>query len=400
MLTNIQCKSAKPKEKSYKLSDSGGLYLEVPPKGNKRWRLKYYFLGKEKRISLGIYPIVSLADAREARDEAKRLLSQDIDPSEARQKKKRKMKRSHANTFKAIALEWFELKSHEWSNNYQRKIKLGLEKNVFPYIGHRPINEIEPPELLDECLRRIERRGSYDIASRTSQICGQIFRYGIQTGRCKWDISKDLRGALKSKKTEHFRTIDLKDLPSFIKALKENKARLYESTRNAVWLSMHIFLRPKEIRTLKWSYVDFDNALITIPAEVMKMKRDLLVPLSKQVIRILKAQETAVSPLSTEYVFPGHYKHKKPMSDATVGKAIKALGFGDKLVAHGFRALARTAIREKLGYEVEVIEKQLAHESKGALREAYDRTQFIDQRTQMMSEWSDLIDQLSLEKGE
>lgn len=391
-LNNQACKTAKPKDKQYKMFDGEGLFLLVKPNGSKLWQFKYRIFGKEKLISFGSYTLTSLAEAREERAKAKKLLQQDIDPSAQRREEKRLKKRNSDNTFKAIALEWFNIKSEDWSKSYQGKIMKGLELNVFPYIGNRPIAEIDPPELLEEVLRRIERRGSYDIASRTSQICGQIFRYGIQTGRCKWDISKDLRGALKTKKKEHFRTLDIEDLPNFIEALKENKARLFERTRNAVWLSLYTFLRPKEIRTMKWSYINWEDKLIIIPADVMKMKRDHLVPMSTQVIQTLKNQSEEMKHLNTEYVFPGQVKHRNPMSDATVGKAIKALGFGDKLVAHGFRALARTAIREKLGYEAEVIEKQLAHESKGALREAYDRTQFIDQRTIMMQDWANYID--------
>ena len=391
-LNNQACKTAKPKDKQYKMFDGEGLFLLVKPNGSKLWQFKYRIFGKEKLISFGSYTLTSLAEAREERAKAKKLLQQNIDPSAQRREEKRLKKRNSDNTFKAIALEWFNIKSEDWSKNYQGKIMKGLELNVFPYIGNRPIAEIDPPELLEDVLRRIERRGSYDIASRTSQICGQIFRYGIQTGRCKWDISKDLRGALKTKKKEHFRTLDIEDLPNFIEALKENKARLFERTRNAVWLSLYTFLRPKEIRTMKWSYINWEDKLIIIPADVMKMKRDHLVPMSTQVIQTLQNQAEEMKHLNTDYVFPGQVKHRNPMSDATVGKAIKALGFGDKLVAHGFRALARTAIREKLGYEAEIIEKQLAHESKGALREAYDRTQFIDQRTVMMQDWADYID--------
>jgi len=357
-LSDKACKSAKPKEKSYKLFDGGGLYLEVTKKGSKLWRLKYRHLGKEKRISLGAYPVVSLADARAEREKAKKLINQDIDPSQARQQDRFDQVRNAENTFKAVALEWLEQNSDRWSKGYRQKVINGLEKNIFPYIGTRPIADITPPELLESCLRRIERRGSLDIAGRTRQICGQIFRYGIQTGKCEWNAADQLKGALKTHQKEHFRTIDLKQLPDFIRALERN-----------------------EIRKAKWADIDFDEATWTIPAEIMKARRDHIVPLSRQVIDVLKAQHTETGILNSEWVFPSQVKLRNPMSDGTVNKAIRRLGFGQDMVAHGFRALARTTIHEKLRYPSEVIEKQLAHKSSGPLGEAYDRTLSFDERS-------------------
>jgi len=266
-----------------------------------------------------------------------------------------------------------------------------LEMNIFPTLGNRPVSDISAPELL-ECLRIIEKRGSYDVLKRTTQLCGQIFRYGIQTGRCDRDPAADLRGALRIAPNKHFRTLDLKQLPAFIKALERNEARIYERTRRAVWLSLYTFCRPVEIRTARWSDIDFNAKLWTIPANMMKMKRDHIIPLSKQVIKILKEQQEEVAPFKTEWVFPSQNKIKNPMSDGTVNKAIKRLGFGQDMVAHGFRALARTTIREQLEYDSEVIEKQLAHKSAGSLGEAYDRTQFIEKRKKMMRDWADYID--------
>ena len=390
-LTDIKCKSAKPKDKAYKLFDGGGLYLEVLPSGKKLWRLKYYYLCKEKRISLGAYPLVTLAEARDAREDAKKLLLKEIDPSTARKDKKRESARNAENTFKAVALEWHEQNKERWSVNYAYKVMKGLELNVFPFIGHRPIAEITPPELLNDCLKKIEKRGSLDIAGRTKQICGQIFRYGIQTGRCEWNAADNLQGALKTKKTEHFRTIDIKDVPDFIKALERNEARLFERTRRAIWLSFYTFCRPFEIRKARWQDIDFEEKTWTIPAEMMKMRRDHIVPLSRQAIAVLEEQKKEVYPLNTEWVFPSQVRYRNPMSDGTVNKAIKHLGYGKDMVAHGFRALARTTIREKLDYDSEIIERQLAHKASGPLGEAYDRTQFLEERTRMMQDWADYL---------
>lgn len=258
-LTDIKCKTAKPLDKPYKLFDGGGLYLEVLPTGKKHWRLKYHFMGTEKRISLGPYPLVTLAEARDERDSAKKMLLKDINPSEARKDRRKAIVKNAENTFKAVAMEWHEVKSSEWSKNYAYKVLKCLELNVFPHIGHRPIADITPPELLNDCLRKIENRGSLDIAGRTKQICGQVFRYGIQTGKCEWNAADNLKGALKTKKTEHFRTIDLKQAPDFLKALERNEARLFERTRRAVKLSLYTFCRPGEIRQARWEDIDFEE---------------------------------------------------------------------------------------------------------------------------------------------
>lgn len=394
-LADIQCKNAKPKTKPYKLSDGGGMYLEVMPNGSKYWRLKYRLHSKEKRLALGVYPEIPLSEARDKRDKAKKQIREGIDPVLAKKQNKREAKKKAANTFKAIALEWHGQNAERWSKNYGYKVLKGLELNVFPFIGDCPIADIMPAELLSECLRRPEQRGSLDIAGRTRQICGQVFRYGIQTGRCQWNAAENLRGALKTKKTEHFRTIDAKELPMFIKALERNEARLFERTRRAVWLSLLTFLRPKEIRMARWEDIDFDEKMWLIPAEIMKMGKEHFVPLSKQAIAVLEEQKKEVEILNTPWVFPSQVRPKEPMSDGTVNKAIKRLGYGKDMVAHGFRALARTTIREKLDYDSEIIERQLAHKASGPLGEAYNRTQFLDKRTKMMQEWSDYIDSIS-----
>ncbi len=395
-LTNTACKNAKPKKRQYKSFDGGGLYLLVRPNGSKLWQLKYRYLNKEKTLSIGSYPLVGLADARKAREAAKALLAQSPpkDPMASKIEAKREAINQANNTFEVVAREWHKTKNNQWDWKYGHTLMRRLEMNVFPIIGNKPIADIKPPELLD-CLRVIEKRGSYDVLKRTTQVCGQIFRFGIQTGRCERDPAADLKGALTVSPVSHFRTINLKQLPEFIEALKLNKARIFERTRRAVWLSLYTFCRPVEIRTARWQDIDFETKLWTIPAERMKMKRDHIVPLSQQVIKLLEEQKEEVGIYNTEWVFPSQNKIKNPMSDGTVNKAIKRLGFGEDMVAHGFRALARTTIREQLDYDSEVIEKQLAHKSSGSLGEAYDRTQFITKRKKMMQDWADYVDGIS-----
>lgn len=390
-LTDMACKNAKPKAKPYKIFDGGGLYLEITPTGSKLWRLKYYYLGKEKRLSLGKYPLIRLSDAREDRDAAKRLLAKSIDPAQERQQQKRALARNAVNTFQAVAQEWFEMQQHAITPKHAQMTWRRLERHVFPFLGHRPIAEITPPELL-ECLRTIEKRGTLEMTKRIKQVCGQVFRYGIQTGKCERDAAADLKGALRPTPTVHFRTLEAKELPAFLKALERNEARLFERTRRAVWFSLYTFCRPGEIRQACWTEIDWDNAQWIIPGEKMKKRRDHIVPLSRQAIDVLRCQFQETGDLATAYVFPSQIRPRDPMSDGTVNLAIKRLGFGDRLVAHGFRALARTILREKLGYDSEVIEKQLAHLTRNPLGEAYDRTQFLDQRRNMMQAWAEYLE--------
>ncbi len=304
-LTNTACKNAKPEQKQYKRFDGGGLYLLVTPTGSKLWRLKYRYLNKEKTLSIGGYPEVSLAAARKARENAKALLAQTPpkDPSACKSEAKRFAISESNNTFEVVAREWHKTKNNQWTYKYSNTLMRRLEMNVFPILGNRPMSDIKSPELL-ECLRIIEKRGSYDVLKRTTQACGQIFRYGIQTGRCERDPAADLKGALTAAPVSHFRTISLKQLPEFIEALKENKARIFERTRRAVWLSLYTFCRPVEIRTARWADIDFDTKLWTIPAENMKMKRDHIVPLSDQVITLLKEQKEEIGAYNTEWVYP------------------------------------------------------------------------------------------------
>ncbi len=352
--------------------------------------MKYSFVGKEKTFSIGPYPLVTLAEARDARDQAKKLLRQGIDPTEAKKDEKRSAVRNVQNTFKVTALEWHETKKGEWTERYAESVLHRMERDIFPHIGSRPIREIKAPDLL-EALRKIEKRGALDLAGRTRQICGQVFRYGNQLGRCDHNPAEALRGALKTRKTVHFAAIKPDELPELIMAVHRNDARLYTGTRNAVLFSLLTFQRPSEIREAAWSEIDLEKGVWTIPAERMKKRREHIVPLSRQAVQILQEQKKETSGLKADWVFPGQSPHKA-ISNNTVRVALNKLGFKGRMTPHGFRALARTAIREVLDYSPDVIEVQLAHKAAGPLGEAYDRAQFLKQRTVMMQEWADYID--------
>ena len=390
-LSNIACKNAKTEEKPRKLSDGGGLYLLVNPSGSKYWRMKYRFLGKEKLLSIGTYPIISLSEARVARDEAKKLLVNGVDPSSHKKKQKKERIRNSQNTFQAVAMEWHETKKSGWTDNYAKGILTRLEKDVFPFIGTTPIAKIETSDLLD-VLRKIEARGALDIAGRIRQLCGQVFSFGITTGRCERNLAVDLVGALKPHKTKHFPALQTSEIPELLQALEKNEARLYARTRRAIKLSMLTFVRPGELRAAQWDEFNLAEKEWRIPAHRMKMNREHIVPLSEQAIKILKEQKDETGYLKTPFVFPSIIKPRKPISDGTVNVALKKLGFHGRMTAHGFRALARTAIREKLKYDPDVIEVQLAHKASGALGEAYNRAQFLDERKVMMQDWADYLD--------
>jgi len=394
-LTDKAIKNAKPREKAYKLFDGMGLYLEVTPVESKLWRLKYYYLGKEKRISLGSYPLVTLAEAREKRDVARKQLVKDIDPSAAKQSHRQEIVRNAANTFEAIAREWHELKKGSgWSDDHAANVLRRLEMDIFPYIGKRPISGLGAPEILDT-LRKIEARGALDIAARVRSLCGQIFRYGIQTGRNTNNPVPDLAGALKTQKAGHFAALDSKEIPELLHAIERNDQRLFGGTRRAILFNLLTFVRPGELRGARWEEFDFKEKLWTIPAERMKMRRVHIVPLSKQAIALLEEQRKEYQHIKTPWVFPSPIRPREPMSDGAVLMAIKRMGFKGRMTAHGFRALARTTIREKLDYDPDVIEAQLAHKAAGPLGEAYNRAQHLTKRKKMMQEWATYIESIA-----
>ena len=386
------CRNTKAQKNPRKLADGGGLYLLVQPDGAKYWRLKYYFLGKEKLMALGVYPVTTLADAREARNKAKKLLAAGKDPSATKKENRKEAERVARNTFRAVALEWHENQKGKWTPKHAVNVMRRLEIDIFPYIGSRPISEIEPPELLNSVLRKIEKRGALDVATRVKQICGQIFRYGIATGKCKREVTGDLKGALKTRRTKHFAALDIKEMPEFLSVLEKNDARLFARTRRAMRLLMLTFTRTTELIEATWDEFDLKNGMWEIPGERMKMGNPHLVPLSKQALAILKEQKEETGHINTPYVFPGQISPQDPMSNNTILFAIGRMGYKGRMTGHGFRALAMSTIKERLGYRHEVVDRQLAHAHKSKIDRAYDRSQFIDERIIMMQQWADYLD--------
>jgi integrase len=390
-LTNKQCENAKPKDKPYKLPDGGGMYLEIMPNGSKYWRLKYRFLGKENRLALGVFPAVTLLEAREKRAEAKKILAKGIDPSQSKKQAKHQARINSENTFEAVAREWHSKKRESWALRTGEKILSYLESDIFPYMGKRPIAEIDPPELL-RILRKIEERKAYYAANRMKQVCGQIFRYGVATGKCPRDASADLKGALTTKKTKHLAALNIKEMPEFLRKLDKNEARLFPQTRRGIRLLMLTAVRTTELIQAKWDEIDLKNAIWEIPAERMKMGAPHIVPLSRQSIVLFNEQLEDTKHLNTPWVFPSQPRPRVHMSNNTILMGIKRLGFAGRMTGHGFRSLFITTLMEELGYPHEIPDAQLAHAKGNSVRRAYDRTKYIEQRKKMMQDWGDYID--------
>ena len=391
-LTAKACETAKPKDKPYKLFDGGGLYLEVKPPNSKLWRLKYRFLGKEKKLCIGEYPTITLAEARDKREEAKRLLANNLDPSAVKQEIKQEMIQDASNTFEAIAREWFEMKKAEWSEANTVQTINRLEKDVFPIIGKYPIKLITHKMLLD-LAKSIKERGANELAKRVIQMSVHIFRYAIVTGRADNNIAEDLKGMVKSEPKSHFAAIEANELPEFIADLRNHKARLNHQTYLAVNFMMLTFVRTGEMIKAEWDEFDLDNKEWLIPAKRMKMNKDHIVPLSRQAIEIL--EELKEIHHHPKYVFPSRTNHANHMSNNTVLMAIKRMGYAGRMTGHGFRALAMSAIMEKLHYRHEVPDAQLAHAKRGDVARAYDRAKFLPERTKMMQEWADYLDNIA-----
>lgn len=388
-LTDTAIRNAKPGEKAVKLFDERGLYLEISPTGGKWWRLKYRFDGKEKRLSLGVYPDVNLKDARNRRDEARKLLANGTDPSENRKAQKSARADRAANSFEAVAREWFAKYSPTWAASHASKIIQRLERDIFPWLGGKPIAEITAPELLTT-LRRIENRGALDTSHRAHQNCGQIFRYGIATGRCDRDPAGDLRGALAPAKHEHFASItEPAAVGELLRAIDGFRGTLV--VQSALKLAPLFFVRPGELRQAEWEQFDLEKHEWRY--FVTKTKSEHLVPLAKQAVAILQELQPLTG--GGKYVFPGR-DPKKPMSDAALNAALRRMGYDTKteITAHGFRAMARTILHQELGVKPEVIEHQLAHRVSDALGTAYNRTKFLKERRAMMQQWADYLDKL------
>ncbi len=389
-LTALSASNANPAEKPYKLADGGGMYLEVMPNGSKYWRLKYRFAGKERRLALGVYPKMSLADARKERDRAKDFLKAGTDPSEEMSKKALKVASmaSAENSLEAVAREWFGMRTHIWVPHHAADVKRRLEVNIFPDLGKRHIAEIEAPDLL-ATVRKIEARGSYDLAHRVLAVCGQVFRYGIATGRCKRDISADLRGALTPHKKQHQAAVKPEELPELLRAIDNYSGD--RQTQLALQLLAHTFVRTNELIGAEWGEFDIEAALWIIPAGRMKMKTEHVVPLSAQALALL--EELKLIGGGSRFVFPGRNRDK-PISNNTMLFALYRLGYKGKMTGHGFRAVASTALNE-MGFRPDVIERQLAHCERNEIRGAYNRAEYIKERQAMMQSWSEYLEAIA-----
>lgn len=398
-LTDTQIRNAKPSEGPVRLYDDRGLYLEVSPKGGKWWRFKYSFGGKGRLLSLGTYPDTGLKAVREKRDEARRLIAQGVDPSAARKAQKESRSEAVVDSFEAVAREWHAtIHLEKVSAGHAARTLIRLEQDVFPWLGGLHVGEIKAPQLL-QAVRRIEARGAIETAHRALQACGQVFRYAIATGRAERDPTPDLRGALKPVLVQHMPAItDPKRVGDLLRAIESYKGM--PVTRAALKLAPLVFVRPGELRKAEWAEFDLDAAEWRIPAARMKRtKQEKLsgaahvVPLSRQALAVLRE----LQPLTehSRYLFPSPRTRERPMSDNGVLSALRRMGFpSDEMTGHGFRAMARTLLAERLNVDEAVIEAQLAHAVKDSLGRAYNRTEFLEQRRKMLQMWADYLDKL------
>ncbi len=381
---NLKRLAAGPKYQRH--FDGGGLYLEVSPAGGKHWRMKYRYDGKEKRLSFGEYPLVSLKEARLKRDEAKKLLANGLDPGAVKKAEKVAL----SGTFEAVAREWLLKYTPTWTPDHADKIKRRLERDIFPWLGTKPIGQITPPELLT-VLRRVEERGCIETAHRAMANCGQVFRYAIATGRAERDITQDLRGAIPPVKKKHLASvIDPQGIGLMLRAFDAYDG--FFVTKCALRLSPLVFVRPGELRQAEWAEVNFEAKEWRIPAERMKMRIMHIVPLCHQALEILEELHPVTG--QGRYLFPGARSTVRPMSNATVLNALRRMDYSkDEMTAHGFRSIASTHLNE-LGYNRDWIERQLAHTESNTVRAAYNYAEYLPERRRMMQEWADYLDGL------
>jgi integrase len=390
-LSDIQVRNAKSKLKEYKMMDGFGLYLLVTPTNGKLWRFDYRYGDKRKVIAFGAYPAISLADARQRREEAKKLLANGIDPGEVKKAQKAAIAAETENGFEVVAREWHTKFSKSWTPGHADTIMSRLERDVFPWLGSKPIGDIKPVELL-AVLRRVEGRGALETAHRIRTIAGQVLRYAVATGRAERDVAADLRGALPPTQERHHAAItDPKEVAELLRAIDGFKGTFH--VKCALQLAPMLFVRPGELRQMEWVEIDFDATLWNIPAEKMKMKQAHIVPLCKQAVAILKE----LRPLTghSKYVFPCHRTPLRPMTNNAINAALRRMGYtSDDQTGHGFRAMARTILDEVLHVRPDFIEHQLAHAVRDPNGRAYNRTAHLSERRRMMQVWADYLEGL------
>ena len=380
--------NAKILEKQYKLADSNGLYLLVHPNGSKYWRLKYRFLGKEKTMAFGVYPAVSLKEARLKRDSAKKTLSDGDDPVQLKKSNRRAQKINAENSFNNIAFEWWNNEKDGWKEDHANNVWRTLEVDVLPYLGSRPITGITSGELLD-VVRAVESRGALDVASRILQRCGAVFRFAIQTDRLAYNPARELQGALKSRKVKSRPSMSREELPHFLKSIDNYSGEMV--TILALRLTVLTFVRPAEIRFARWEEFDLEDKLWRIPAVRMKMSSDHLVPLPRQTLDLLER----LRPITGHYdlLFPGFRGKDRPISENTMNQALNRMGYRGEATPHGFRNTANSILIEK--FNIEAVDKQLGHQQRNKVRAAYSRhAEYLEDRVKIMDWWGNYIEQM------
>ncbi|MCX5748079.1 MAG: integrase arm-type DNA-binding domain-containing protein [Proteobacteria bacterium] len=388
-LTDLKCRTTRATARTQRLFDGGGLYLEIAPAGGKWWRLKYRIAGKEKRISLGVYPEVTLKEARGRRDEARKQIEAGSDPSAVKKARRIAAVVATGDSFEEVGRDWVKKYEARWSEGHRDLTLHRLELYVFPWHGRQAVGAISAPELL-ATLRLIEARGAGETAHRLRQICSKVFAYAIATGQAERDPAADLRGALAPVKQTHLAALtDPTAVAPLLRAIDGYSGSLV--TRSALGLSPLIFVRPGELRTAEWAEFDLDKAEWNIPAAKMKMRVPHLVPLATQAVAILRHLEPLTG--RRRFVFPGVRSYERPMSNNTILAALRTMGYsGDEMTGHGFRAMARTILDEVLGVRPDIVEHQLAHKVKDPLGRAYNRTKHLPERRKMMQDWADYLD--------
>ncbi|HEN4997683.1 TPA: integrase arm-type DNA-binding domain-containing protein [Klebsiella aerogenes] len=398
-LTDIKVRTAKPTDKQYKLTDGSGMHLLVHPNGSKYWRLQYRFGGKQKMLALGVYPEVSLADARARRDEARKLLANGIDPGD--KKKNDKVEQEEARTFEQLAIEWHAT-NKKWSEEHSRRVLKSLEDNLFPAIGKRNIAELKTRDLLAP-IKAVEMSGRLEIASRLQQRTTAIMRYAVQSGLLDYNPAQEMAGAVASSNRQHRPALELRRTPELLQRIDSYTGR--PLTRLAVELTLLVFIRSSELRFARWSEIDFETSMWTIPAEReaiegikhsqrgSKMRTPHLVPLSRQALAILKQ----VHKLSgdRDFVFIGDHDHRKPMSENTVNKALRVMGYDTKIevCGHGFRTMACSSLIESGLWSRDAVERQMSHMERNSVRAAYiHKAEHLDERRLMLQWWADFLD--------
>lgn len=393
-LSETAIRIAKPEPKPFKIADNGGMYLLVQPNGSKYFRFDYRFAGKRRTAAIGVYPDLSLKQARVERDRIKGLISSGIDPSV----QEKPSEFPEVVTFEMVAREWHQKQRSAWTERYALRLTSLFERDIFPYIGKKGIDEIKAPELL-KVLRKMEARGLTESVARARELAGSVFRYGIACGYCERDVSADLRGALAAAPVKHRAAIiEPKMFGQLLRDIDAYKGSFVVLC--GLKLSPLLALRPGELRHLEWTEIDLEQREIRIPGKKMKMRTDHIVPLSRQAIEIFRSLESSTG--DGQYVFPSirHPRGDRPMSENTINVAIRSLGYDNtEMCAHGFRGSFCSLANEKLGFSSDAIERQLAHAERNKVRAAYMHAEFLPERRKLMQAWADLVDQMKEQRA-